>query len=318
MKTLQQNIVDYLREQAVNQLFGIGTVKNCWPVWKPEIMSYLPAINARNILDLGDHLKSVFVSTAVGGREQGDLSSGGAGWEALICWYMNLCLLESRTVVIKYSKTLIPLPIREAITVKYGTIPTTTESDLVAITFPDKPEYTAMDKFDIVIQDNSGQLIPTSVGRNGKFNYNLIIDALVERDFNDCEIGVIQCKTNWNDNAQIPMLWDMIYSSNGFSRHLISVGTSAFSIKNAQKFSYSFVTVPTIKKVFKPEGIAVQRVHHLSGGNYWGLPSVPAVASSIKEIFGRNFGSGSPKGLVSTLNGAIPNLGTTYSYFNLI
>lgn len=314
---MPQNIVEYLREQSVNQLFGIGTVQNCWPVWKPEILSHLPTITARNILDLGDHLKSVFFSTAVDGRGQGDLSAGGAGWEALICWYMNLCLLESRTVVIKYNKNLIPLPVKEAITVKYGTIPTTTESDLVAITFPDKSEYTTMDKFNIVIQDNNGQVISTS-NKNGKFQYNPIIDALVERDFNECEIGVIQCKTNWNDNAQIPMLWDMIYSSLGFSRHLISVGTSAFSIRNVQKFSYSFVTVPTVKKEFKHDSIAVQRVHHLSGGNYWGQPSVPAVASSIKEIFGRNFGSGSSKGLVTTLNGAIPNLGTTYSYFNLI
>ncbi|MBU5444910.1 hypothetical protein [Paenibacillus sp. MSJ-34] len=280
-------------------------------------MSYLPAINARNILDLGDHLKSVFFSTAVGGREQGDLSSSGAGWEALICWYMNLCLLESRTVVIKYNKNLIPLPIKEAITVKYGTIPTTTESDLIAITFPDKPEYTIMDKFNIVIQNNNGEFITTS-SRNNKFKYNPVVDALVERDFNECEIGIIQCKTNWNDNAQIPMLWDMIYSSLGFSRHLISIGTSAFSIRNVQKFSYSFVTVPTIKKEFKPDGIAVQRVHHLSGGNYWGLPTLPAVASSVKEIFGRNFASGSTKGLVPTLNNAIPQLGTVYSYFNLV
>ena len=45
-----------------------------------------------------------------------------------------------------------------------------------------------------------------------KFNIE-VSNYLCARDFDSFEIGVIQCKTNWNDNAQIPMLWDMIYSN---------------------------------------------------------------------------------------------------------
>lgn len=313
---MSQNIVEYLREEAVKRLFEIKTFSKNWPIWRDKMFEFLPDINARNILNLGDHMKSIFTTTSVVGRRQGDLSASGVGWEALICWYMNLCLLERRTVVIKHNKTLIPLPIREAITVKYDNIITSTESDLIAITFPDKPEYTTLDKFQIQVSDDSGKLMNTR-NKKGKFN-KLIIDALVHRDFNQFEIGIIQCKTNWNDTAQIPMLWDMIYSSEGFTKNSISVGTSAYSIKDVQRFTYSFVTVPTVKKDIKPTSIAVQRVRNLSGGNYWGMPSTSGVANSIKEIFGKNFSSGSSIRLLETLDGALSRLNSDYSYFKLL
>ena len=38
----------------------------------------------------------------------------------------------------------------------------------------------------------------------------------------------LQCKTNWNDNAQVPMLWDIIYSSNEKLNN-ISVGINGVS-----------------------------------------------------------------------------------------
>ena len=63
------------------------------------------------------------------------------------------------------------------------------------------------------------------------------------------EIGIIQCKTNWNDNAQVPMLWDMIYSAGGFRGRNITIGRNGYNIQNAQSFTYSFVTVPSINVV---------------------------------------------------------------------
>ena len=49
-------------------------------------------------------------------------------------------------------------------------------------------------------------------------------DFIASRDFDEYEIGIIECKTNWKDNAQIPMLWDVIYSANGWEGRNITVG----------------------------------------------------------------------------------------------
>ncbi len=127
---------------------------------------------------------------------------------------------------------MIPDPISNAITVNYGTFISNTESDLIAITFPDKPEY-SVDKENIVIDDEDGEIV--KIKHRGKVNYNLreVISALVARDFSEIEIHVIQCKTNWNDNAQIPMLWDMIYSADNFKTN-ITIGREGYSISNAR------------------------------------------------------------------------------------
>lgn len=314
---MSENICEYLRKKAVSDLFQMNTFNNTWPIWKSEITRNIPHLTPNNIVNLGDKLGDIFRLTGVPGRSQSTVSGAGNAWEALVCWYLNLNLIGSRTVVVKQKKSLIPEPVRQALTVSYGTFPSGTESDLIAITFPDKPDY-SIDKLSISIRGDDGILIPTVRGRGNSFNYKKLADALLGRDFSDCEIGVIQCKTNWNDNAQIPMLWDMIYSSRGFIRSSISVGTSTFSINHIKKFTYSFVTVPTVEKSrFTSESTAVKRVQNLSGGNYWGYPSKSSVAHSLKDIFGKNFSAASSVSLTGRLTSELPKLSTTYSYFNL-
>lgn len=311
---MSQNIVEYLREQAINGLFATTGFSGNWNTWVNEVNLLTANKSPRQILNLGDNLSSIFRSTSSGSRSQSDVSGGGASWEALVCWYLNLCLIGRRTVVIKHSKKLIPTPISDAITVNYNNFTSNTESDLVAITFPNRAEYT-MDKSSININDADGVQVPNMV--KNKFNMNSILDALAHRDFSDIEIHIIQCKTNWNDNAQIPMLWDMIYSANAF-RNNITVGKNGYSIHDAKGFSYSFVTVPTVDtSKIKATSTCVKRVYNLSGGNYWGLPSQSNVASSIKEMLGRNLNSGATSNHLTTLASEIPKLNTDYSYFKL-
>ena len=102
-------------------------------------MSSTPTAN--DIFSIGDHLRDIFKTTGQAGRSQSDVSAGGTVWEALVCWYLNLCLLGRRTFVLKHNRELIPNPIYKAITVNYGTFRSNTESDLIAITFPDEDEY---------------------------------------------------------------------------------------------------------------------------------------------------------------------------------
>lgn len=320
---MNQNIIEYARELSIKKLFETNGFSTVWPTWKNKIQTDIfnsTPPTEHLIYSIGDNLRDIFRTTGQAGRSQSDVSGGGANWEALVCWYLNICLIDRRTFVLKHNKDLIPSPIKDAITVNYGNFRSNTESDLIAITFPDKAEYT-IDKEQILIKDIHGNSVDISKGKN--YNFLPILDALVARDFDDIEIHIIQCKTNWNDNAQIPMLWDAVYSANTF-RNGISVGTNGYSIHDAKRFTYSFVTVPSnqIKKngrlTYKNTSTAVLRVLNLSGGNYWGLPSETGVASSIKELLERNLKSGHSNGIISTIRTSMSYLNSTYSYFDII
>lgn len=311
---MPDNIVELLRQRSIENLFNAAGFSSCFPVWKAQIETLTPAKTPRQIIDLGDHLSDIFALTKSAGRTQSDVSGGGAAWEALICWYLNLNLIGRRTVVIKHSKKLIPASVSEAITVNYNNFVSNTESDLIAITFPDKPAYgQAIDALNIL--DENGIAVSPTI--NGKPNLNGLLNALCHRDFSDLEIHVIQCKTNWNDNAQIPMLWDMIYSANNF-RANINVGRNGYSIHDVSRFTYSFVTVPTSRvEHIKATSTAVKRVTHISGGNYWGRPTVNNISNSIKEMLQRNLATGHARNHFTTLGTELPSLSTKYNYFNL-
>lgn len=309
-------IIEELRKNAVDKLFRTRVFSNSFFSWQPAIRNLMPARTARQVLDLGDHLAEIFRITRTGERGQGDVSGGGAAWEALVCWYLNLCLIGHRTVVIKQSRALIPDSVREAMTVNYHNFRSNTESDLVAITFPNRLEYTG-DKNRINILDSNRVQVPVHTGRNRRYNLLPLLNALTERDFSELGIHIIQCKTNWNDNSQIPMLWDMIYSANTF-RTNVSVGTNGYSIANVSNFTYSFVTVPTTDvDNITSESTCVKRVTNLTGGNYWGRGTQNHVANSIKEMLQRNLGRGHQDNHLTTLREELPHLSTRYSYFGI-
>jgi len=313
-----QNIIEYLRENIILQLYetSFGSFLD---QWIPIIKQFVPAKTEMQILNLGDHLSEIFQTTATAGRNQSELSGGGASWEAFICWYLNLCLIGRRTVVIKHNRKFIPSPVSDAITVNYHNFKSNSESDLIAITFPDRSEY-EIDKFDIHVNDiNGSEVVVSKIKKSGDIEYNLhdVLDALSHRDFNQLEIHIIQSKTNWNDNAQIPMLWDAIYAANSFSNG-ITVGTNGYSIHDVARFTYSFVSVPTNRiSLFTQTSTAVLRVRNISGGNYWGRPTKQGVANSLKEMLDRNLKGGSAESIISSIRRSAPELQTTYSYFKL-
>ena len=314
---MSQNVVEYLREQVIRQLFATAGFAAAWPTWKAEIDKLTVGRNAHQIYDLGDHLRDIFYTTNTSSeRSQSDVSGGGANWEALICWYLNLCLIGRRTVVIKHNARLMPACVSNAITVNYGTFPSNTESDLIALTFPDESEYTC-DKDFISVCDTDGNLVKTYKSSKSPYNISEIMNALCSRDFSNIEIHIIQCKTNWNDNAQIPMLWDAVYSATNF-RSGVTVGTNGYSITDVSRFTYSFVTVPTVKlEKIKSSSLCVLRVMNLSGGNYWGLPSLKGVANSVKEMLNRNLKTGHSDSHINTIKSYLPDLSTTFDYFGM-
>lgn len=239
-----QSIIEYARELSIRSLFNTNGFATSWPTWQNFIRTnYLntQTISSSQLFNLGDSLRDIFRTTGVSGRSQSDVSTGGSNWEALVCWYLNLCTINRPVFIIKHNRELLPTPVSNAITVNYGSFKSNTESDLIAISVPNLDDYT-QDKNLIDISTQEGNKVPTHI-RN-KYQYLPIMNTLIARDFDKIGIHIIQCKTNWNDNAQIPMLWDAIYAAINFTNN-ISVGSEGYTPRDCKEFSYSFVTVPS-------------------------------------------------------------------------
>lgn len=245
----------------------VRTRKSVRPLWnnhfKKEINQLVRKNTGTEIFNLGDHLSDVF-QAGPKGRPQGGLSISGSAWEFLVLWYLNIGFHGTDVVVIDPKKSVVPEYVYNALTVNMNNFSTNTESDLIAIGLKSPPTspFTVAD-LSQHIQANPG----------------------------DADIAVIQCKTNWNENAQIPMLWNMVYDSTGFFSNKISVGKSGAHIGTFGSFAYSFVTVPSnCPTLYKPSSIKIIRVAGLSGGNYWGRASKTGVATSLKEFFTSRYG----------------------------
>lgn len=301
------NIIEYGRKLSIENLFKMDTFSNSFEFWKNEIKKRLINQRTKDYLNLGDSLSKIFKLSSPDNRSQSSVSGAGSSWEALVCWYLNLILIGENTIVMKQNKNLIPDSVSDAISVNYGSFVSNTEADLIAITFPKNIEF----ETEINLYEN-----------NGKFDYLKIINNLVEKYFEEISIHIIQCKTNWNDNAQIPMLWNMIYSSSNLinnGQSTLSVGRNGFSLSNCKKFTYSFVTVPTVElSKFKMNSVAVQRTANMSGGNYWGYPTKSGIARNIKEMIFTNFNDNEDFNPLKTLENYIPLLKTKYNYFRLL
>ena len=310
---MTQNIVEALREETVNQLFAMKTFDDAFSVWGPLIRRIAPSPHQpQTIFDLGDRLRDIFTTTSTTRSNAGVVAAGHA-WEALVAWYLNLCLIGHRTVVLK---NLVPKPVRFSVTATYNNVPSNSESDLVAVVFPSKPSYT-IDKDAVQVWDSKGAPVQLRTA-TGRYRLKEVSDALCETDFNQLGVHIIQCKTSWADNSQAPMLWDMVYHAQAFTRQ-IQVGINGYNMSSLGNFSYSFVTVPTQKDLtsFKPTSMPAKRVGHLSGGNFWGLPGKPGVAQSVKEMLGRNLKGGHTHRHLTTLRNELPRLQSDFSYFRL-
>lgn len=271
------NQIETLRKEIIKDLFSIRSMSNPWSTWKSDIEALIPEsdIESSHLINLGNNLFNIFKHTGSLGNErsQGGLSASGAGWECLVCWYLNLCLAGSNTVVLKAKKKFIPKNITNAISVNYGDFKSNTESDLLAITFPSS-----------FIPDDNYSFISL---KDHMININNIFssDKIPESD-----LTIIQCKTNWNDNAQIPMLWDLIYLSRGFKVSEVSVGDGTLSPESFNRFSYAFVTVPTSNvENFTENSTAVKRVSNISGGVFWAKPTISGVAENLFKLITKNF-----------------------------
>ncbi len=174
------NLIEAYRKTVIDDLFKMNSFGNSFPTWLYYMKNQL-GINfdsADDIFSIGDKLKEIFSETGSIGRSQSGVSGGGAAWEGLVCWYMNICLAGTRSVVVKSKKKYLPEIISKATSVNYSTFNSTTESDLVAITFPelDYEESYLSDinidsiyrQIEQIISDDINKVEPHSVHRRGR------------------------------------------------------------------------------------------------------------------------------------------------------
>ena len=266
-------LVENLRKLSIEKLFSVPTFKKYWPKWQNEIRILLGKnYSADNILNISDSLRNIVKSTSIRGRGQSELAGIGAGWECLVTWYLNLCLVNTRAVVFKFYKNIIPIPIKEALTINFSGENYLSESDLIGFVLPNNSNYLS------------------KISKNNITLINLF-NEFASKNFKDFEVSVIQCKTNWNDSAQIPFLWNLLYKLGGVSQENVRIGINNRATNALKRFDYSFVTMPSNKNLdtYKSGGLQVERVKNLSGGNYWGTKTKNGVASSLKEMIGKSF-----------------------------
>jgi hypothetical protein len=266
------SFVEQLREHAVQDLLSINAFKAGWSKRARFFGAKLPLsgrITKTQILELGSELAGAYRVIKKKNRRQGDLSSGGYVWEALVAWYMNLCLLGTSAVCLRRGR-LSPSPIVDALSVVYQNNVLKDEADVLLLSCPQLA------------------LLPRVSSQQGLIE---LLNKTVADNFKDVGVINIQCKTNWNDNAQVPMLWNMLYNQarkgavipNGFT-----IGRNGFNLMNLGQWGYAFATVPTQKKApdgYKADGVEVLRVKSMSAGNYWGYPTKSSVCSSLSELF---------------------------------
>ncbi|MBY0490362.1 MAG: hypothetical protein K2R93_11020 [Gemmatimonadaceae bacterium] len=261
-----------------------------WLDWAPKINHELgDTPTADSVFALSGHLRDVFLSRRAGERGQDAVANAGNNWESLVCWYLNLALIGSDAVVFK--RAMAPKSIQNAVTIIYESVTANSESDLVAVSFPDGHEVL-----------NNALTVSSSLDAQLDFACSQLISKT--------SLAVIQCKTNWNENAQIPMLWDIVYHSK-VPDLSVSVGVKGYHPQSFKRFSYAFATVPTNKTKYNPKRLECLRASRVTGGNYWGKASESGVALQLSEFFSKNgIGARAGTGLREALAAEAANLRT--------
>ena len=275
---------------------------------------------------LGEHLREIlYSSNANTSRDQDEVSSGGYLWERLVTYYLNLCLCNSRTVVFIGPSNIDSL--HKAMS--FNGMDSASEVDLLAVTFPDNELFTGDKSIAIETlkqQHPNDDNLPEELAciysrriRKEETRIERLTNYLATYYFKDFEAHVLQCKTNWNDSIQAPMLWSLIYylSRDGITLPTgsnIKFGSGLYTLPRLKNFSYSFVTVPTqnngdyeedpekaakkreeFYKSFSEDRLPVKRGKLIRGGYYWGLPKYNTI-NPIHELLNTNLQSGFEEG----------------------
>ena len=269
------NYIEQLRSRTLHHLLSIDSVNNEWTVRCDAIRKAISNIahpSAEDVVGLGSHLAEMFQCTGSGDRSQSALSGGGKVWEVLVLWYLNLCYAGTHAVAV--TGKFIPKCVRDALRVNYDNRSVKSDTDVVVLSHPG--------------------LLECPQKKLGETKLFEAIDSLVGKDFERTGVTVIQTKTHWNDSAQTPMLWNIIYRQARLGRIVengFGIGSGLWSVQNLGDFAYAFATVPSNSAGLKysPDQVPVLRVKGMTGGAYWGRETKKGVCWSMGEFFIKQF-----------------------------
>lgn len=269
-------LIERIRGEVVCK--SIERLGGSWEHRRGILLTGIPDLqmaSPQQILDIGDHLSFAFQLQQLRNiRDQAAVSAAGSAWADLVAVYINLVLAGTDAVAL--TRSFVPDCVKEALKVTYRGQPAALQSDI-----------------DLMVLFVPGLMPIKSPGRARTAVTKAFSEACTGR-FGDLSVTLFQLKTNWNDTAQVPMLWNMIYNvtaSGQMPQNGFSVGGGRYHLKGLRKFSYGFVTVPTQSDLtaFKPTSMPVCRVAGCSGGAYWGRPTKNGVIKSIKEYFNHQY-----------------------------
>lgn len=262
------NLIESVRAAQMTQIMGIPSFKAGWQARKQFLLSKSGSQSRTDLIMLGNCLSEAFLLGKGAGRSQSGVSTAGVAWEALITWYINLCLAGTEAVCLR-GNAFVPEAVKQALEVSFSNKVLRSESDVLILGLP-----------------NASNIVPENPTPR---EMRSALDKFCAQNFDKLGVINIQCKTNWNDNAQVPMLWNMLYTqarkgamiTNGFC-----IGGSAYSLRGLGYFAYGFATVPTNNWTeYKASDLCVLRAQTMSGGNYWGRPTKNGIARSISTFF---------------------------------
>jgi hypothetical protein len=267
----EPSLIEAYRNEQVQALFRIKSFRNTFEeLWREELEPLVREGRGDELVGLGEHLKELFSKGSNKTRDQSQLSGGGTVWECLLCWWMNACLVGTRGIALL--APFAPYPLRDAMTINLGSKKVRSEPDMLLLDFP----------VDAVSPGGKKEALRKA------------ISDLTKNHRSEMGVCNLQCKTNWNDNAQTVMLWSIVYgiaADAGYGKDLpggMTVG-GEYTLKMFHRFRYGFATVPTNKGEYKPTSLPALRLSSLSGFTYWGLPQTDGVARSLKSVFTDHF-----------------------------
>lgn len=295
-------LVEAVRQKFIAHALSNKSFRKQWDERRALIERALTERSQGSYFDLGGGLSDVFRLDIRGDRSQGGVSAGGNIWELLVSYYLNLGYAGTGAIVLR-NKANIPSSVIDALTVSHQGTYKLSDLDSLLIMNPRLNDEVVIDGKDPV----------------GQFK------KLIDRSFSETTVIVIQCKTNWNDNSQTPMLWNMVF---GFARNKatppgqLTIGRKMYVLSGLKDFAYAFVTVPTNDRSnFKSDSMPVRRVATMTGGYYWGYPEKSGVCEPLSEFFSFNCRGDMPgpelvgKSFMKWANG--DDVEDEFSYFGL-
>lgn len=274
------NLIEKIREQQMEKILSLKSVKKGWVLREKFLTTKMDDFTKKKMISLSDYLGECFRITApaptptsssiipTSSRAVSNILNSGSGdiWESIVTWYLNICLYGTNAVAVRGGE-FCPKPIKDSISILHDSSVLHSEPDVMII--------------------SSKELNDLEEDKSWAKSLKKI-NEVVEKEFKKVCVINIQVKTNWNENAQYGMLWNMLYKQardKHFAPNGFRIGINTFTISNLAHFGFAWMTVPTNKTVYTPSRLEVLRVKGLMSKNYWGKPTKANVAFSLSGIF---------------------------------